>query len=156
MRCLCKNVVLLRTILICVSVVIGCTPAANPENEAQQVQSVRDNVFRAISDSDSASLSSQLSSDFILISSNGQLSNPEKLWNMVKGLKGMGMKLDFAFEDISTQVEGAVAWMTYRYREVITSESKNDTLHFIESSVFRRQQDKWRMVLAHYSNLAHE
>ena len=80
----------------------------------------------------------------------------EKLWSIVKGLKGLGKKLEFALEDVSSEVDGAVAWMTCRYREEITSESKNDTLHFIESSVFRRQQDKWRMVLAHYSNLAHE
>jgi len=154
MRYLCKKTVLLKTILICASVVIGCKPAVNPEKEAQQVQSVRDSVFTAISNSDSASLSSQLSTDFVLIHSNGQLSNNEKLWNMIKRLKGMGMKLDFVFEDVSTQIEGTVAWMTYRYREVITSESKNDTLQYIESSVFRRQQDTWKMVLAHYSLLA--
>jgi len=149
-----NRVVVSCLIFICLSiVVIGCKPTANPENETQEVQAVRDQVFTAISNSDSVSLSSLFTADFALISSNGQMLNRESLWNMLKGLKDKGMRLEFTFQDDVVKIEGPVAWMTYSYREIITTQEHSDTLYYVESSVFRKQQGAWKMALAHYSRV---
>lgn len=140
------------TALLSLAVLAACRPRGGTAEDAAQVRSVRDRFFAAISAYDSASVRGTCTPDYVLIE-DGLIWNLDSLLNTVSGLKADRLRIEYGFQDEPVRVEGAAAWMTYRNRGILRGERGADTLHWVESALFRKHDGAWRMALLHSTRI---
>ncbi len=137
----------------CLGIVAGCRPAADPEGQLRDVRAARDQLYKAFSAYDSAALFGSYAEGGGWVGAWG-LRPLEDGWALAKRLRDSGVSIEATFQDEDIGLEGPVGWMTYRVREILTSESTTDTADWIESAVFVRQRGTWKMTLLHSSRVS--
>jgi ketosteroid isomerase-like protein len=138
----------------------GCSGAQAPAasgapsiDPPDSVHVVLTRWYDAFATFDSAGVASALADDFLLVEDTTLVSADALLTNLMRA-KGKGHQTA-ALRDFHTVMEASVAWTTFRnHEEWIPSDgSKGETVDFIETVVFRKQEGAWRIARYHATRL---
>ena len=117
--------------------------------EKQLVQHTVEKMFESISNRDSIALKSYCSSDITLYE-YGQIWNIDTL--IRKGIT-LNQSSDFkrinTFDFINTETDKNKAWVTYRLNSVITKDTKETIIQWLETVVLERQNKQWKVKHLH-------
>jgi SnoaL-like domain len=134
--------------LLCLAFVAGCQLSRESEDEAAGVRSGLDRFFAAISRFDYDGLRAAGTADYVLVE-DGLVWNMDSLVATVQGLQKDGLRITYALEDLHPRIAGSVAWTTYRNRGILSGPKGADTLRWVESAVFRKEDGVWKLALLH-------
>jgi SnoaL-like domain len=134
--------------LLCLAFVSGCQPSREPEDAAAGVRAGLNQFYSAISRFDYDGLRAAGTADYILLE-DGLLWNMDSLIATVQGLQKDGLRITYALEDLRPRIAGSVAWVTYRNRGILSGPKGADTLRWVESAVFRKEDGVWKLALLH-------
>ena len=141
--------VAIRCLILAVSVVpLACRRAP----EAKEVEAARNRFFAAISSYDPDSIRAAATPDIALLE-DGLVWSMDSLLSTVTWLEEEGLRIEYAFENDRVRLEGPVAWMTYKNRGILSAEGGADTLHWVESALFREEEGEWKMILLHSTRI---
>jgi len=126
---------------------VSCQLRQDETADKKRVETVLQNYFTAISQSDYQPIRDQCTDDFVLIE-HGLWWNNDSLIKVIKGFEGKAT-IGYTLDDIDTHVEGSIAWMTYKNHGLMIMDGKETQFEWSESAVFRKQHDAWKMVLLH-------
>lgn len=130
--------------------------ASFAQKEESELMLSHENAFRSILELDSLLYFESLTEDFKLIRSNGQEVDLMQLWEMAHK---MHRNNEGVFEITSTRINGNVAWMTYRYRFQSLEDEGSEPIRYvdslsnyrwIETSIFVKVDNQWKMTLSQY------
>ena len=115
----------------------------------QSVQQTVVKLFEALSNRDSVSLKNYSTADITLYE-YGQIWNVDTLIMKAVTLnQAADFKRTNTFEFISTEKDKNIAWVTYRLTSVITKDSKQKTVHWLETVVLAKQSEHWKVKHLH-------
>jgi len=144
-----KNLLQICSTFIFISLLafIGCQQKENDQNELAKVEKVFQSYFDGISKFDYQAMRQTCSPDYLLFE-DGTVWTVEDHINFLKSLEGKGT-IKYKFTDVKRNIDDSVAWITHR--NIGDATINNNQVHFewIESAVFHRQNDEWKMVLLH-------
>ena len=89
--------------------------------------------------------------DFLLFES-GQVMNIEDFINFIKGMEGSTWANKY--EDVKTNVEGAIAWVTLRNKAEMTAGEQVMNFNWLESAVLKKQEGVWKIAFYHSTTVA--
>ena len=84
--------------------------------------------------------------DFLLFES-GQVMNMEDFINFITGMEGSTWTNKY--EDVKTNVEGNVAWVTLRNKAEMTAGEQVMNFDWLESAVLKKQEGVWKIEFYH-------
>ena len=84
--------------------------------------------------------------DFLLFES-GQVMNMDDFINFITGMEGSTWTNKY--EDVKTNVEGAVAWVTLRNKAEMTAGEQVMNFDWLESAVLKKQEGVWKIAFYH-------
>jgi hypothetical protein len=117
--------------------------------DQQQVQQAVVKMFEALSNRDSLRLKELCTRDITLYE-YGQVWNMDTLIN--KGIT-MNTATDFnrsnTFNFINTETNKRTAWVTYRLTSVITKDSKQSMVEWLETVILIKQKKQWQVRQLH-------
>jgi hypothetical protein len=125
----------------------GCQQKENTQNELAKVEKVFQSYFDGISKFDYETMRQACSRDYLLFE-DGTVWTVEDHINFLKSLEGKG-SIKYKFTDVKKNIDGSVAWITHRNIGDAIIDSNQVHFEWIESAVFHRQNDEWKMVLLH-------
>ncbi len=140
-----KLVIVIFTLFVSVSV-IGQQRPSNGHTELEQVVV---KMFEALSKRDSIALKSYCTPD-VTFYEYGQIWNLDSL--IRKAIK-TNQSVDFrrinSFDFISVESDKTSAWLTYYLTSVVTKDSKETVLHWLETVVLAVQNKQWKVKHLH-------
>ncbi len=144
-----RNLIQICTTFIFISLISfnGCQQKENTQNELAKVDKVFQSYFDGISKFDYQAMRQTCSPDYLLFE-DGTVWTVEDHINFLKSLEGKGT-IKYKFTDVKRNIDGSVAWITHRNIGDATIDSNQVHFEWIESAVFHRQNDEWKMVLLH-------
>ena len=122
--------------------VAGCS------SESSHVREARNRFFSAVAQFDYSGVRDAVSPDYVLVQ-GGRILNLDSLLTDMQRLEDDSGSASFAFDDSTLRVEPPIAWMTYRARRILAHAHRTDTLHRVESAIFRRNGGGWKLALLH-------
>ncbi|MBI4548774.1 MAG: nuclear transport factor 2 family protein [Ignavibacteriae bacterium] len=131
---------------------VACGQVRTPEKETEAIKQTLFSFFDAISNFDYAALQSSCTSEYVLIE-DGATWNIDSLIHIMKGLQESKLRITYSFHNIDVRIEGNIAWMTYENVGILSAETGADTLRWVESALFRKEQSTWRMALLHSTRI---
>jgi len=121
-------------------------PAVDVEAEKQNVEKVIYDFFDAAFAHNYQGIRDLCTDDFILFES-GQVMNVEDFINFITSFEGS--TTTYKFEDIKTNIEGSVAWMSLRNKAVMTMGEQVINFDWLESAVLKKQKGIWKLAFYH-------
>ena len=88
--------------------------------------------------------------DFLLFES-GVVMNVEDFINFITGMEGSTWTNKF--EDVKTNVEGAVAWVTLRNKAEMTAGDQVMKFDWLESAVVKKIEGVWKLAFYHSTTI---
>ena len=146
----------LALLVLCVAACSKAPPPPTPvvHDRAADEQAIRktlDGWYAAMYANDSTGTVAPLTKEFLLLEDTLPLSATE----LVSRLKSDndGTKWRANFSDFRTRIEGDVAWTTLKNHEVIEPVGKKCTSDFLETIVFVRAGEEWKIDRYHAAAL---
>lgn len=134
--------------------VLACRPAEPPpagagaQAEVAAVKQVLDDWYTAIERHDAAGIERPLTETFVIFEDTTRYGRAELLKGITEGFAA-GVQTS-ARSQLETTVRGDVAWSSFRNHEVFTpTNGTPETLDFIETVVFVRDDGRWKMDRYH-------
>ncbi len=118
--------------------------------EKQSVEKVIYDFFDAIFAFNYQGIRDLFTDDFILFES-GQVMNVEEFIKFITAFEGSSST--YKFEDVKTNVEGSVAWMSLRNKAVMTMGEQVINLDWLESAVLKKQEGVWKLAFYHSTTI---
>jgi ketosteroid isomerase-like protein len=133
--------------------IFGCQQKQDIQAETQNVEKALRDFFTAISEFNYQGLRDVCTSDYQLLE-DGLVWNADSLIKAIKSFEGEA-KIVYNFEDIKTKIIGQIAWMSYRNEAVMTNTKTGeaDNLKWVESAVFEKDGNRWKMALLHSTSI---
>ena len=116
--------------------------------EKAEVQQVITRFFDALSVANIPLMKAEVSDDFILLE-NGEIWTIDTLANKISRPKPEGYLRQNSFDFISTKIDKNRAWVYFKNKAEITSKTRNMTIKWLESVIFRKEKGRWRMEFMH-------
>ncbi len=141
-----KKIALL-IILISVSILLQAQQLLTKDQ--QEVQKTIVELFEALSNRDSVSLKTYSTPDISLYE-YGQVWNIDTLINKAITLnKVADFKRTNTFDFINTTTDKTTAWVTYRLSSVMTRDSKQTTVNWLETVILAKEKKRWKVKHLH-------
>ncbi len=138
--------------------IMACRPAtippAAPDGLAEKaaVEAVLRQWYVAINTHDSAGVAAPLLPTFFIFEDTTRIDRNGLIQGIVSGFNTGSQTADMS--SFHTEVRGNVAWTSFRNDEVWTpTTGKPDSLHFLESVVFEKQNGRWMMERYHATKI---
>ena len=122
-------------------------PDESNQAQAEEVEAVLTSFFDAISDYDYQALRDITAEDYVLIE-NGPIWTVDSLINVVQEFED-NTTISYELTEMETTIEEDMAWMTYKNYGHFKMPDGERNFDWTESAIFRKQGDKWKMVLLH-------
>jgi uncharacterized protein YggL (DUF469 family) len=116
--------------------------------EKAEVQQVITRFFDALSVANIPLMKAEVSDDFILLE-NGEIWTIDTLANKISRPKPEGYLRQNSFDFLSTKIDKNRAWVYFKNKAEITSKTRNMTIKWLESVIFRKEKGRWRMEFMH-------
>jgi ketosteroid isomerase-like protein len=116
--------------------------------EKAEVQQVITRFFDALSVTNIPQMKAEVSDDFILLE-NGEIWTIDTLANKISRPKPEGYLRQNSFDFLSTKIDKNRAWVYFKNKAEITSKTRNMTIKWLESVIFRKEKGRWRMEFMH-------
>ena len=116
--------------------------------EKAEVQQVITRFFDALSVANIPLMKAEVSDDFILLE-NGEIWTIDTLANKISRPKPEGYLRQNSFDFVSTKIDKNRAWVYFKNKAEITSKTRNLTIKWLESVIFRKEKGRWRMEFMH-------
>ncbi len=116
--------------------------------EKAEVQQVITRFFDALSVTNITQMKAEVSDDFILLE-NGEIWTIDTLANKISRPKPEGYLRQNSFDFLSTKIDKNRAYVYYKNKAEITSKTRNMTIKWLESVIFRKEKGRWRMEFMH-------
>ena len=116
--------------------------------EKAEVQQVITRFFDALSVANIPLMKAEVSDDFILLE-NGEIWTIDTLANKISRPKPEGYLRQNSFDFLSTKIDKNRAWVYFKNKAEITSKTRNLTIKWLESVIFRKEKGRWRMEFMH-------
>ena len=116
--------------------------------EKAEVQQVITRFFDALSVANIPLMKAEVSDDFILLE-NGEIWTIDTLANKISRPKPEGYLRQNSFDFIETKIDKNRAWIYFKNKAEITSKTRNLTIKWLESVIFRKEKGRWRMEFMH-------
>jgi len=116
--------------------------------EKAEVQQVITRFFDALSVANIPLMKAEVSDDFILLE-NGEIWTIDTLANKISRPKPEGYLRQNSFDFIETKIDKNRAWIYFKNKAEITSKTRNVTIKWLESVIFRKEKGRWRMEFMH-------
>lgn len=113
-----------------------------------EVQQVITRFFDALSVANIPLMKAEVSDDFILLE-NGEIWTIDTLANKISRPKPEGYLRQNSFDFVSTKIDKNRAWVYFKNKAEITSKTRNLTIKWLESVIFRKEKGRWRMEFMH-------
>ncbi len=113
-----------------------------------EVQQVITRFFDALSVANIPLMKAEVSDDFILLE-NGEIWTIDTLANKISRPKPEGYLRQNSFDFLSTKIDKNRAYVYYKNKAEITSKTRNMTIKWLESVIFRKEKGRWRMEFMH-------
>ncbi len=113
-----------------------------------EVQQVITRFFDALSVANIPLMKAEVSDDFILLE-NGEIWTIDTLANKISRPKPEGYLRQNSFDFIETKIDKNRAWVYFKNKAEITSKTRNLTIKWLESVIFRKEKGRWRMEFMH-------
>ncbi|MCI0696838.1 nuclear transport factor 2 family protein [candidate division KSB1 bacterium] len=126
----------------------SCQSSQDNVVEKEAVDGVRLAFFEAITKYDYQALRNQCTEDFVLFE-NGLHWNADSLINIIKSFEAKQASFKYSFEDIKTEVQGALAWTTYRNHGLISMAERQIEYEWLESAIFKKRNGLWKIAFLH-------
>ena len=117
-------------------------------SEKAEVQQVITRFFDALSVANIPLMKAEVSDDFILLE-NGEIWTIDTLANKISRPKPEGYLRQNSFDFIETKIDKNRAWVYFKNKAEITSKTRNVTIKWLESVIFRKEKGRWRMEFMH-------
>ena len=117
-------------------------------SEKAEVQQVITRFFDALSVANIPLMKAEVSDDFILLE-NGEIWTIDTLANKISKPKPEGYLRQNSFDFIETKIDKNRAWVYFKNKAEITSKTRNVTIKWLESVIFRKEKGRWRMEFMH-------
>ena len=117
-------------------------------SEKAEVQQVITRFFDALSVANIPQMKAEVSEDFILLE-NGEIWTIDTLANKISRPKPEGYLRQNSFDFLSTKIEKNRAYVYYKNKAEISSKTRNTTIKWLESVIFRKEKGRWRMEFMH-------
>jgi hypothetical protein len=117
-------------------------------SEKAEVQQVITRFFDALSVANIPLMKAEVSDDFILLE-NGEIWTIDTLANKISRPKPEGYLRQNSFDFVSTKIDKNRAWIYFKNKAEITSKTRNVTIKWLESVIFRKEKGRWRMEFMH-------
>jgi ketosteroid isomerase-like protein len=115
----------------------------------REVQQAVVKMFEALSNRDSVSLKAHCTTDITLYE-YGQIWSIDTLINKAITMNtAADFKRTNTFEFISTEKDKKIAWVTYWLTSVITKDSKQTTVQWLETVLVAKQRKHWKVKHLH-------
>lgn len=141
----------LRSVLLILAISLSSFSQAQQHftNDQIEVQHVVVKMFEALSNRDSVLLIAYCSADITLFE-YGQIWNIDSLINKAIILNtAVDFKRTNTFEFISTEIENDMAWVCYRLTSIITKDSKQTSVQWLETAVLAKKKNQWKVRHLH-------
>lgn len=116
--------------------------------EKAEVQQVITRFFDALSIANIPQMKAEVSDDFILLE-NGEIWTIDTLANKISRPKPEGYLRQNSFDFLTTKIEKNRAFVYYKNKAEISSKTRNTTIKWLESAIFRKEKGRWHMELMH-------
>ncbi len=113
-----------------------------------EVQQVITRFFDALSVANIPLMKAEVSDDFILLE-NGEIWTIDTLANKISRPKPEGYLRQNSFDFLSTKIYKNRAYVYYKNKAEISSKTRNATIKWLESVIFRKEKGRWRMEFMH-------
>lgn len=127
--------------------------AQTPTKEQRAVQQTIENMFTALSHSDTSALKKYVTHD-VNFFEYGQIWNRDTIVH--KALLGKAIP-DFnrinSFEYVSTNINQKTAWVTYYLQSTITKGGKEEIVKWLETVILIRNGNQWKINVLHSTRL---
>ena len=130
------------------SIMLLALSATSCSAESSHVRQARDRFFSAVARFDYSAVRAAVTSGCVLIE-GGRILSVDTLVGDMQRFEADSGRMRYAFDDSILRVEPPVAWMTYRVRRILARSHRVDTVHSVESAVFRRDGGGWKLALLH-------
>ena len=146
-----KNKTLKKIIFLTIAISVTALLQAQQLFSKKQieVQQTVVKMFQALSNRDSIALKSYCSPDITLYE-YGQIWNIDTL--IMKAItmnQSADLKRTNTFDFINTETDKTKAWVTYRLSSVITRDTKETVIQWLETVVLERQNKQWKVKHLH-------
>jgi hypothetical protein len=136
-------------LIIAVLFTVFATGQQQFSKEQQVLQQTVIHMFEALSNRDSMALKTYCSPD-VTFYEYGQIWNRDSL---IRKAIEMNQSADFkrtnTFDFINVEADKTKAWMTYRLRSVITRDSRETVIQWLETVVLEIQDNRWKVRHLH-------
>ena len=136
-------------LIIAVSITVFVQGQQRFSKEQKELQQTVVNMFEALSNRDSMALKSYCFSD-VTFYEYGQIWNIDTL---IRKAITMNQSADFkrinTFDFINVETDKTKAWLTYRLSSVITKDSKETVIQWLETVVLAIQEKQWKVKHLH-------
>ncbi len=148
----------MKTRLLVLILLMACRPATIPPaaadrpDEKTAVEAVLRQWYVAINTHDSAGVAAPLLPAFFIFEDTTRIERDDLIQAIVGGFKAGSQTAEMSA--FRTEVRGNVAWTSFRNDEVWTpTTGKPDSLHFLESVVFEKQNGRWMIERYHATKI---
>jgi hypothetical protein len=117
-------------------------------SEKTEVQQVITRFFDALSVANIPQMKAEVSYGFILLE-NGEIWTIDTLANKISRPKPEGYLRQNSFDFLSTKIDKNRAYVYYKNKAEISSKTRNATIKWLESVIFRKEKGRWRMEFMH-------
>ena len=136
-------------LIIAFSITVFAQGQQQFSKEQKELQQTVVNMFEALSNRDSMALKSYCFSD-VTFYEYGQIWNIDTL---IRKAITMNQSADFkrinTFDFINVETDKTKAWLTYRLSSVITKDSKETVIQWLETVVLAIQEKQWKVKHLH-------
>lgn len=127
--------------------------AQTPTKEQRAVQQIIENMFTALSHSDTSALKMYVT-DNVNFFEYGQIWNRDTIVH--KAMLGKAIP-DFnrinSFDYVSTNINQKTAWVTYYLQSTITKNRKKEIVKWLETVILIHEGNQWKINVLHSTTL---
>lgn len=134
-------------LFILLLILTGCQLKEDTRAELSKVDKVFQSYFDGITKFDYQAMRQACTENYLLFE-DGTVWTVEDHINFLKPLEGKA-SITYSFQDVKRDIEGSVAWITHRNIADATMNGKPVHFEWLESAVFKRHNDDWKMALLH-------
>ncbi len=149
-----------KSVLFILSLILaglsGCANSADPIAEGEAARQAVVRLFDALAHIDADAMQETMAEDFRLVEA-GEVHTRDEAIAMISSLEGKMAERANTFDFIHTQVEGSLAWTTYRNgAHIMMTDGNVRDVKWLESALLRKSDGVWRVVLLHSTRLESE
>lgn len=127
--------------------------AQTPTKEQRVVRQTIENMFTALSNSDTLALKTYVTHDVNFIE-YGQLWNLDTIVHKAMlGKRIPNFNRINSFEYVSTTIQQKTAWVTYYLQSTITKGRKEEIIKWLETVILIRNGNQWKINVLHSTRL---